>query len=46
LRRRLVEAGRAVIEDLRSAGTIGNEAYRRIEEDLDWRELSLGREAG
>jgi CPA1 family monovalent cation:H+ antiporter len=44
LRRRIVGAGRAAIDDLRSAGTIGDEAYRRIEEELDWRELSLGRE--
>jgi NhaP-type Na+/H+ or K+/H+ antiporter len=45
LRRRIVSAGRTVIADLRSAGTIGDDAYRRMEEELDWRELSLGREA-
>lgn len=46
LRRQIVAAGRAAIEDLRSAGAIGDEAYRRIEEELDWRELSLGAQAG
>jgi Na+/H+ antiporter len=45
LRREVVTAGRSVIEDLRSAGTIGDTAYRRIEEELDWHELSLGRGA-
>jgi Na+/H+ antiporter len=45
LRRDVVIAGRAVIEDLRSAGTIGDNAYRAIEEELDWHELSLGRNA-
>jgi Na+/H+ antiporter len=44
LRRQVVGAGRAAIDDLRSTGAIGDEAYRRIEEDLDWRELSLGQE--
>jgi Na+/H+ antiporter len=45
LRRKVVSAGRAVIEDLRSDGAIADEAYRRIEAELDWRELSLGGEA-
>jgi Na+/H+ antiporter len=45
LRREVVIAGRAVIEDLRSAGTIGDTAYRRIEEELDWHELALGSDA-
>jgi Na+/H+ antiporter len=44
LRRHVVNAGRAVIENLRSSGAIGDDAYRRMEEELDWRELSLGRE--
>jgi len=40
LRRRLVAASRNAIEDLRSAGTIGDDAFRRAEEELDWLELS------
>jgi CPA1 family monovalent cation:H+ antiporter len=40
LRRRMVTAARAAIEDLRSAGVIGDSAYRRVEEELDWLELS------
>ncbi|MET0271957.1 MAG: cation:proton antiporter, partial [Phenylobacterium sp.] len=44
LRRQIVGAGRAVLDELRSGSAIGDEAYRRIEEELDWRELSLGRE--
>jgi CPA1 family monovalent cation:H+ antiporter len=40
LRRRLVRASRTAIGDLRTAGTIGDDAYRRIEEELDWLELS------
>jgi CPA1 family monovalent cation:H+ antiporter len=46
LRRQVVSAGRAAIDDMRNASTIGDDAYRRIEEELDWRELALGREAG
>jgi Na+/H+ antiporter len=46
LRRRVVTAGRGVLEDLRSTGAIGDEAYRRLEAELDWRELSLGQAAG
>jgi NhaP-type Na+/H+ or K+/H+ antiporter len=43
LRRRLVAASRNAIEDLRSRGTIGDDAFRRVEEELDWLELSVGR---
>ena len=43
LRRRLVAASRNAIEDLRSRGTIGDDAFRRVEEELDWLELSAGR---
>jgi CPA1 family monovalent cation:H+ antiporter len=42
LRRRLVAASRNAIEDLRSSGTIGDDAFRRVEEELDWLELSAG----
>jgi monovalent cation/hydrogen antiporter len=42
LRRRLVAASRVAIEDLRSSGAIGDDAFRRAEEELDWLELSAG----
>ena len=40
LRRRLVNKSRRAILDLRSSGVIGDAAYRRVEEELDWLELS------
>ncbi|QAY79447.1 sodium:proton antiporter [Sphingosinicella sp. BN140058] len=40
LRRRVVPASRKAIEDLRHSGTIGDDAYRLVEEELDWLELS------
>ncbi|AWN48346.1 Na+/H+ antiporter [Methylobacterium terrae] len=40
LRRRAVEAARAVILDLRERDEIGDDAYFRLEEELDWAELS------
>jgi CPA1 family monovalent cation:H+ antiporter len=40
LRRRLVEVSRQAISDLRLSGAIGDDAYRRVEEELDWLELS------
>ena len=40
LRRRLVASSRDAIEELRSSGTIGDDAFRRAEEELDWLELS------
>ena len=40
LRRTLVEASRRAIGELRGAGTIGDDAYRRVEEELDRLELS------
>ena len=47
LRRRMVTAARHAIEELRSSGLIGDEAYRRVEEELDLMELSaLPAEAG
>lgn len=42
LRRRMVQAARAALEDMRRSGHIGDDAFRRIEEELDWRELALG----
>ncbi|WP_046869622.1 cation:proton antiporter [Microvirga massiliensis] len=41
LRRRLVAASREAIEDLRSSGAIGDDAFRRAEEELDRLELSI-----
>jgi monovalent cation/hydrogen antiporter len=40
IRRRLVAASRAAIEDLRSSKAIGDNAFRKAEEELDWLELS------
>ena len=40
LRRKVVAAARDAIQDLRTAGTIGDDAYRHVEEELDWLELS------
>ena len=40
LRRRALSKSRRAILDLRSNGAIGDAAYRRVEEELDWLELS------
>jgi CPA1 family monovalent cation:H+ antiporter len=40
LRQRVVPASRRAIDDLRDSGAIGDEAYRLVEEELDWLELS------
>jgi Na+/H+ antiporter len=40
LKRRLVTVSRDAIEDLRTSGRIGDNAYRRVEEELDQVELS------
>jgi CPA1 family monovalent cation:H+ antiporter len=40
LRRRMVVVARRAIEALRSSGSIGDGAYRRVEEELDLMELS------
>jgi monovalent cation/hydrogen antiporter len=42
LRLKLVAASRRAIDDLRNAGTIGDDAYRRVEAELDRLELSAG----
>jgi monovalent cation/hydrogen antiporter len=42
LRRRLVSIARRSIEELRRADAIGDDAYRQIEAELDWVELSAG----
>lgn len=43
MRQAMVQAARGAIDALRDSGTIGDEAYRQIEEELDWFELSGGR---
>ena len=40
LRRRVVAVSRATISDLRQRGEIGDDAYRALEEEFDWLELS------
>ena len=42
LRRRVLAGSRRAIDQLRRTGAIGDEAYRRVEEELDWLELSAG----
>jgi CPA1 family monovalent cation:H+ antiporter len=46
LRRDAVVVARRAIETLRREGTIGDDAYRRVEEELDWMEVSAGSEGG
>jgi len=38
--RRALEAERRTLTDLRARGVIGDDAYHRIEEELDWAELN------
>ncbi|MBO9561025.1 MAG: sodium:proton antiporter [Caulobacter sp.] len=40
LRRRVVEVSRRTLSDLRHRGEIGDDAYRALEEEFDWLELS------
>jgi CPA1 family monovalent cation:H+ antiporter len=40
LRLRAIESQRRTLERLRSDGEIGDEAYHRLEEEMDWAELS------
>ena len=42
LRRRAVAAARAAVSSLRRSGEIGDDAFHRVEEQLDWSELSAG----
>lgn len=42
LRRRAVAAARATVSSLRQRGAIGDDAFHRVEEELDWAELSAG----
>jgi CPA1 family monovalent cation:H+ antiporter len=40
LRWRVLSATRHSLDDLRRTGAIGDDAFRRVEEELDWLELS------
>jgi Na+/H+ antiporter len=40
LRQHLLPSSRQALEELRSNGRIGDEAYRAVEQELDWLELS------
>ena len=40
LRRDAIMAARSAIDELRRAGTIGDDAYRKVEEELDWLDVS------
>lgn len=39
-RLRALEAERRTLSDLRSRGIIGDDAFHRVEEELDWAELN------
>jgi monovalent cation/hydrogen antiporter len=41
-RRRALAAARAAVSSLRRSGEIGDDAFHRVEEQLDWSELSAG----
>lgn len=45
LRRMSIKAGRAELDHLRIEEVIGDDAYRAIEQELDWRDLSAGVDA-
>ena len=40
--RRALEAERHTLSDLRTRGVIGDDAFHRVEEELDWAELNAG----
>lgn len=42
LRRRLIGKSRHAIQELRLSGAIGDDAFRQVEAELDWMELSTG----
>ena len=46
LMRRAVAAERRRLVELRADGTIGDDAFHRVEEELDWAELSAGGSVG
>jgi len=40
LRRKIVPHARREIDFLRDSGQIGDDAYRQVEQELDWMDLS------
>ena len=40
LRKTIVRHARAALDELRDTGRIGDDAYRRVEQEMDWLELS------
>ena len=42
LRQRILPDSRRALDDLRNSGRIGDDAYRAVEAELDWLELSAG----
>jgi CPA1 family monovalent cation:H+ antiporter len=46
LRRRAIGAARQAIHELRRSGTIGDDAFHRVEEEFDFAELSAGTPGG
>jgi monovalent cation/hydrogen antiporter len=46
LRQRAVAAARSAVSSLRRRGEIGDDAFHRVEEELDWTELSAGPRPG
>lgn len=46
LRQSALPSSRKAIEDLRSSGRIGDDAYRTVEQELDWLELSTRADVG
>ena len=42
LRRQVLEISRRALDELRTADTIGDDAYRLVQEELDWLDLSAG----
>jgi CPA1 family monovalent cation:H+ antiporter len=40
LRRRALASARSAVSALRSRGEIGDDAFHRVEEELDWAEMS------
>jgi CPA1 family monovalent cation:H+ antiporter len=42
---RTIESAREALHKMREDGTIGDDAFRIIEQELDWLELSIGEAA-
>lgn len=46
LKRLVIAAERQVLHDMRDDGTVGEETFTALQEELDWRELVVGSEDG